>query len=307
MHSDLLDLAKTGGRIAREHFLTLRGKDVVAKRPRDYVTHVDKLVEETLVNRIRARFPTHQVLGEEGAGGQVAPETHLPLWIIDPIDGTTNFIHGIPAWAVSIAYCEPSLRNDGFVPRYAIVYDPMRDEAFTGEAGAGVWINGQRVWTSGCTQLETALIATALPFRFPEAVDDYAKVFVEVQKRCDDQRRGGSAALDLAYTAVGRLDAYYELGIYPWDTAAGELLVRCGGGIATDWRGSTGDLLGRRSLIAAATPVLHGTLLEAIAPIRPWADRAPFGSGERGAGGGETAGARERGNGEQQERGSERK
>ena len=295
MHSDLLDLAKTGGRIAREHFLTLRGKDVVAKRPRDYVTHVDKLVEETLVNRIRARFPTHQVLGEEGAGGQAAPETHLPLWIIDPIDGTTNFIHGIPAWAVSIAYCEPSLRHDGFVPRYAIVYDPMRDEAFTGEAGAGVWINGQRVWTSGCTQLDAALIATALPFRFPEAVDDCAQVFVAVQKRCDDQRRGGSAALDLAYTAVGRLDAYYELGIYPWDTAAGELLVRCGGGLATDWRGHTGDLLGRRSIIAGATPALHGTLLEAIGPVRQWADRAPFGSGERGAGSGETAGARERG------------
>ena len=103
MLGDLMDLAKTGGRIAREHFTSLRGKDVVAKRPRDYVSHVDRLVEETLVSRIRARFPNHQVLGEEGSGGITTPETHRPLWIIDPIDGTTNFIHGIPVFAVSIA------------------------------------------------------------------------------------------------------------------------------------------------------------------------------------------------------------
>jgi myo-inositol-1(or 4)-monophosphatase len=268
MLSDLLDLAKTGGRIARDHYASLRGKDVVTKRPRDYVTHVDRLIEETLVTRIRARFPGHQVLGEEGSGGSEAPQTHLPLWIIDPIDGTTNFMHGIPAFAVSVAFYEPG-RGGDWRPRYGVVYDPMRDEAFSGEADAGLWLNGQRVWTSGCTALASGLIATALPFRFPTVVDRCAEVFLQVQRTCDDQRRGGSAALDLAYTAVGRLDGYYELGIYPWDTAAGEILVRSGGGTATDWNGTTGGITGRRSLVAGATPQLHAELLAAVAPLVP--------------------------------------
>ncbi len=267
MHGDLMDLAKTAGRIAREHFTSLRGKDIIAKRPRDYVSHVDRLIEETLVNRIRARFPAHQVLGEEGSGGSQALESHRPLWIIDPIDGTTNFIHGIPVFAVSIAFCEPDNKG-GFIPRHGIVYDPMRDEAFTAEANAGVWLNGDRVWTSGCATLSAAVVATALPFRFPAELDAAAVVFLAVQKACDDQRRGGSAALDLAYTAVGRLDGYYELGIYPWDTAAGELLVRGGGGVVSDWHGETGGILSRRSIVAGASAQVHADLLAAVQPLR---------------------------------------
>ncbi len=267
MLSDLLDLAKTGGRIARDHFSALGGKDVVTKRPRDYVSHVDRLIEETLVTRIRARFPGHQVLGEEGLSGD-QPASHLPLWIIDPIDGTTNFIHGIPVFAVSIAWCEPD-RKGGWRPRYGVVYDPSRDEAFTGEADAGVWLNGQRVWTSGCKDISKAILASALPFRFPATLDPFAEVFLAIQKRCDDQRRSGSAALDLAYTAVGRLDGYYELGIYPWDTAAGELLVRSGGGAASDWLGATGGITGRRAVVAGASPELHQELLAAVTPLVP--------------------------------------
>ena len=267
MLSDLIDLGKTGGRIAREHFASLTGRDVVAKRPRDYVSHVDKLIEDTLVNRIRARFPSHQIMGEEGGGdGRTTLESHRPLWIIDPLDGTTNFLHGIPVFAVSIAYCEPDHKG-GWEPRYGLVHDPMRDESFTGEANAGLWLNGQRVWTSGCSEVSKALLASALPFRFPEAIDDCAKVFLDLQKRCDDQRRGGSAALDLAYTAVGRLDGYYELGIYPWDTAAGELLVRSGGGAATDYRGERSGIVGRRSIVCGASPALHAELLAAVSPL----------------------------------------
>jgi len=285
MLGDLMDLAKTGGRIAREHFTSLRGKDVVTKRPRDYVSHVDRLVEETLVNRIRARFPNHQVLGEdviietlltaypghgihaEESGREHGAQDSEFVWIIDPLDGTTNFIHGIPVFAVSIAFCEPDNKG-GFTPRHGIVYDPMRDEAFTGEANAGVWLNGERVWTSGCATLSAAVVATALPFRFPAELDAAAAVFLQVQKACDDQRRGGSAALDLAYTAVGRLDGYYELGIYPWDTAAGELLVRGGGGVVTDWHGETDGILTRRSIVAGASAPVHAELLAAVAPLR---------------------------------------
>ncbi|MBA2482241.1 MAG: inositol monophosphatase [Planctomycetes bacterium] len=271
MRSFLVELSKVGGKIAREHFATVAEKDVRSKGQHDYVSHVDRLVEDAIIRRIRSRYPDHQILGEETSGGHpISSDDERPMWIIDPIDGTTNFIHGIPAFAISIAYCEHGEPKDG------IVYDPMRDEAFIGEATGGLWLNGDRVATSGCTEIANALLASALPFRFPEAMDDCVKVFVALQRRCDDHRRGGSAALDMAYVAVGRLDGYYELGIHPWDTAAGELLVRCGGGVATDYRGSTGNLTGRRSIVCGATPDLHRGLLDAVKPIAAWLDRAPF-------------------------------
>ncbi len=271
MRSLLLELAKIGGKIAREHFATVAEKDVRVKGQHDYVSHVDRLVEDTIIRRIRARYPDHLILGEETSGAQPPPaDDPRPMWVIDPIDGTTNFIHGIPAFAISIAFCE---RGE---PQDAIVYDPMRDEAFIGEAKSGLWLNGERANTSGCTDIANALLASALPFRFPEALDDCLKVFAGIQRRCDDHRRGGSAALDMAYVAVGRLDGYYELGIYPWDTAAGELLVRCGGGAATDYRGGTGQLIGRRSMVCGATAQLQQALLEEMKPLAPWLDRAPF-------------------------------
>jgi len=269
VRSFLVELASVGGRIARDHFAQVSLKDAVAKGLRDYVSHVDHLVEDAILGRIRTRFPDHAVLGEE-----TAADTDLgdgPCWIVDPIDGTSNFIHGIPAFAISIAFCDRRVE-----PRHAIVYDPMRDESFIGERGAGLWLNERRVSTSGCIDLSKALIATGWPFRVPEPLDDAITVFRDLQRRCEDHRRGGSAALDLAYVAVGRLDAYYELGIHPWDTAAGELLVRCGGGVATDFRAASGDLRHRRSMVAAASPALHGEILAALGPLRAWADRAPF-------------------------------
>lgn len=269
----LTDLAKAGGRIAREHFAAVKDQDVTLKGSRDYVSHVDRQVEIEIIRRIRARHPDHQILGEEGSPGTMAMadhQSHLPLWVIDPIDGTTNFIHGIPAFAISIAFLDQGQ------PRYGAVYDPMRDELFTAERNAGMWLNGERRYCSNCGDLERALVATAMPFRHPEAHADALAVFDAVQRGCDDQRRGGSCALDMAYVAVGRLDAYYELGIHAWDTAAGELLVRGGGGVATDYRGATDGILGRRSMVCAATPALHGRLLGLVAPLQTWLDRPPF-------------------------------
>jgi myo-inositol-1(or 4)-monophosphatase len=271
MRSFVVELAKTGGRIAREHFATVKQKDVRTKASRDYVSHVDGLVEDAIIRRIRAHYPDHAILGEE-SGGDISASSSAgqPCWIIDPIDGTTNFIHGIPAFCVSIAFCDAASAQTG------VVFDPMQNELFIGERESGLWLNNERVSTSGCAQIERALIATAMPFRFPEALQDCVEVFTTVQRLCDDQRRSGSAALDLAYTAVGRLDGYYELGIYPWDTAAGELLVHCGGGMTSDYRGSSTGLSKRRSLVAAASAALHGQLLAQVAPLAPWLDRAPF-------------------------------
>ncbi|HYE05690.1 MAG TPA: inositol monophosphatase family protein [Planctomycetota bacterium] len=271
MRGVLIELANVAGRIAREHFAHIGLKDAIVKADRDYVSHVDRKIEGELIARIRARFPDHRVLGEEGGGDALGELGDGPCWIIDPIDGTANFLHGIPAFAISIAYCDAKVD-----PRHAIVHDPIRQESFIAERGAGVWLNDRRVWTSGCADLSKALIATGLPFRVIEPLDDALRVFADLQRRCEDHRRAGSAALDLAYVAVGRLDAYWELGIHPWDTAAGELLVRCGGGAATDFRGDAGGLAGRRSMVAAATPALQREILAAMGPLVPWLDRAPY-------------------------------
>lgn len=269
----MAELAKSGGRIAREHFAAVSEQDITLKGNRDYVSHADRQVEGELVRRILARHPDHQILGEESSPGTVTAQSvqaHQPLWILDPIDGTTNFIHGIPAFAISIAFLE---RDE---VRYAAVYDPIHDELFTAERHAGLWLNGSRRYCSACPTLEKALVATAMPFRFPEVHTDALAVFSAVQRTCDDQRRGGSAALDLAWVAVGRLDAYYELGIYPWDTAAGELLVRSGGGLATDFAGQNTAVIRRRSIVAAATPAVHQSLLTAVAPLNKWLRQPPF-------------------------------
>ena len=277
LRSFIITLAKIGGQIAREQFLAMSSqepcqeprKDVRIKADRDYVSQADALVENAIIHHIHQQYPQHHVLGEEsGSSGQRLNGD--ALWIIDPIDGTTNFIHGIAQFAVSIAFC------DAQGPVVAVVYDPMADELFLGERGQGLWLNHEARRTSACTKLRSALVATAMPFRSPAVHEPALQVFSAVQQACDDQRRAGAASLDLAYVAVGRLDAYYELGIHPWDTAAGELLVRCGGGVATDYRGSVDALLLRRSIVAAATSTLHTELLAHVTPLAPWLERAPF-------------------------------
>jgi myo-inositol-1(or 4)-monophosphatase len=263
-----IELAESAGRLAQAHAPSVDRATVQAKRDRDYVSHVDQLVEREIVARIRARHPDHAILGEEsgasaGAGG-------APLWVIDPIDGTTNFIHGLPQWSVSIALCLAG------APQVAVVRDPCKGETFSAERGQGAWLDGRPLKASGCAALRQALVATAMPFRFSEIHAEALRVFGAVQAACDDQRRGGSAALDLAWVAAGRLDAYYELGIYPWDVAAGELLVREAGGTACDYAGRSEGLLQRRSVVAAATPAVERELLALVAPLQPWLARPPF-------------------------------
>ncbi len=270
MHSEIIDLAKRAGSIIRDRFRS--GVTRVATKGRsDYVSYVDRLVEDELVTRIHKQHPDHAVLAEEGSAQRDPARFTGPTWIIDPLDGTTNFLRGIPGCAVSIAFCETELR-----PRTAVVYDPIHDELFSAEHGAGAWLNKERIYTSGCRQLDTALIASALPFRTRDALEDVAAVRLAVQRESDDNRRIGSAALEMAYVACGRLDGYWEIGIYPWDTVAGELLVRCAGGAATDFRGDPGSILTRRSIVCAATSELHAALSAHTAPLASWLDRPQY-------------------------------
>lgn len=270
MRSYLIELARLGGRIAMEHFRASGITRYSTKGRSDYVSHVDRRVEDAIVSRIRAHHPDHLVIAEESLPERPDSITG-PCWIIDPIDGTTNFLRGLPGWSISICFCDHNAE-----PRHAIVYDPVADERFIGERDAGTWVNEQRVYTSGCATLDEALVATALPFRHREPLADGLTTLAKVVGTCDDIRRIGSCALEMAYVACGRLDAYFELGIQPWDFAAGDLLVRSAGGASTDYRGDTGNLLTRRSQVAAASPALLASIVERLDAMQPWLSRPPY-------------------------------
>ena len=193
----------------------------------DYVSDVDRACEEEIVRQIRRYYPDHAFLGEEGG----ARGENEATWVIDPLDGTSNYMHGIPHFAVSIAQ---QVRGR---TEHAVVYDVIRDELFTASRGKGAFLNQKRMRCSARTSLDEAVLATAFPFRERGLLQAYARVFQAVFARTEDFRRAGTASLDLAWVAAGRLDGYFEVAIKPWDVAAGALLVREAGGVVMDWHG----------------------------------------------------------------------
>lgn len=197
------------------------------KARHDYVSEVDKACEEEIVREIKRFYPDHSFLGEEG-GSQGDGDT---VWVIDPLDGTSNYMHGIPHFAISIAQ-QVKGRTE-----HAVVYDPMRDEMFTASRGSGAFMNQKRLRVSSRSSLENAILATAFPFRQRDQLQAYARVFQAVLTKIEDFRRAGTASLDLAWVAAGRLDGFFELGLKPWDVAAGAMIVREAGGVVMDWDG----------------------------------------------------------------------
>lgn len=198
------------------------------KARHDYVSEVDKACEEEIVRQIRRYYPDHSFLCEEGG----AEGDSDAVWVIDPLDGTSNYLHGIPHFAVSIAH-QVNGRTE-----HALVYDVIRDEMFTASRGSGARLNQKRIRVASRSGLEDAVVATAFPFRQREKLQAYARVFQAVFAKTEDFRRAGTASLDLAWVAAGRLDAYYEIGLHPWDVAAGALLVREAGGVVLDFEGN---------------------------------------------------------------------
>ena len=221
----------------------------------DFVTEVDRLAEAEIIKELRRAFPTHGFLGEES--GQVGPTKQQ--WVIDPLDGTSNFLRGFPHFSVSIALVEKG------EPVLGVVFDPLRDELFTAEKGRGALLNDRRLRVSPRRGVEGALIATGFPFRQRKLFDDHLGMVKALLKTGEDLRRTGSAALDLAYVACGRFDAYFEMGLQPWDIAAGALLVREAGGQVTDLRG--GDAFMTNGHIVAANLNLGGEVRAAIEPF----------------------------------------
>ncbi len=220
----------------------------------DFVTEVDHAAEQAVIRTIAEAYPDHAFLAEEG--GKSGDSEHV--WIIDPLDGTTNFLHGMPQYCVSIA-----LQSKGVLMQ-AVIYDPNRNELFTATKGAGAFLNERRIRVSKRIKMESALIGTGFPFRQNDKIDEYLKAFKAVALNSAGIRRPGSAALDLAYVACGRYDGFWEMGLSSWDMAAGALLIREAGGLVSDFDG--GDHYLDQGQIVAATPKMFRQLLMTVSP-----------------------------------------
>jgi myo-inositol-1(or 4)-monophosphatase len=227
-------------------------KSVDNKSAHDYVTNVDEATEQLIIETISKAYPDHSFLGEES--GQRGESDYL--WVIDPIDGTTNFIRKIPHWAISIA-CKHKGRT-----QIAVVFDPSKGELFTAVKGRGAQCDNLKMRVSNTKGLEHALLGTGFPYRNEEKLPEYLNVFGKLFPHCSDMRRAGSAALDLAYVAAGRLDGFWEFGLSPWDTAAGVLLVEESGGLVSDMHGNPN--YEKQGSILAANPKAFKTMLKII-------------------------------------------
>ena len=225
---------------------------VQRKGNHDYVSEVDKMAEQAIVEILLEAYPDHAILAEEG-GAQGKSEY---VWIIDPLDGTTNFLHGLPQFAVSIA-----LQHKGLLTQ-AVVFDPTRNELYSATRGGGTYLNDRRLRVSKQTRLEDALIGTGFPYHDYSFLDSYLKIFKDLVPKVAGVRRPGAASLDLAYVAAGRYDGFWEAGLKPWDMAAGILLIQEAGGLVTDFAGGE-DVLGSGNIVGG-NPKIFAQLLNII-------------------------------------------
>ena len=232
---------------------------VSSKGPKDFVSEIDHAAEAAIVETLLGAYPSHAILAEEGtAKGENANAEYV--WIIDPLDGTTNFLHGFPQYCVSIA-----LEHRGVVTQ-GVIYDPVRNDLFTATRGRGAFQNDRRIRVSKRHHLRDCLIGTGFPFRDGSFLDTYLAMMREMITHTAGLRRPGAAALDLAYVAAGCYDGFFEVGLNPWDVAAGSLLVLEAGGLIGDLSGE-GDYL-RGGQVIAAAPKIFAQMVQALSPFR---------------------------------------
>jgi myo-inositol-1(or 4)-monophosphatase len=248
-----IDASRLGGEILLENLNRLAPLVAEVKGAFDYVTEVDRQSEQAIVDLIRERFPGHSFLAEES--GTSSHEADY-RWIIDPLDGTTNYIHGFPVFAVSVA-----VERRGEIVA-AAVHDPMRQETFSAEAGKGSFLNEQRISVSRTAEISRCLVGTGFPFRTKHLIEPYLAVFRKVFAMASDVRRAGSASLDLAWLAAGRLDGFWELNLSYWDIAAGMLLIREAGGKVSDLAGGPIDVT--KGNIVASNGLIHQWLVDTV-------------------------------------------
>ena len=240
--------------------LILRSSDKVGslhidqKGRNDYASEVDRMAEREIINILKTAYPDHAILAEESG----SHEGNDYIWIIDPLDGTTNFLHGFPQYAVSIA-----LKHKGKL-EVGVIYDPLRDELFTAKRGGGAMLNNRKLRVTQQNSLKGALLGTGFPFKTDLHLNAYMGMFRSLTTECAGIRRAGAAALDLAYVAAGRLDGFWEIGIMEWDMAAGILLIKEAGGVVTDF--SFNDNYLESGNVIAGSPKMHQLMYGLIQP-----------------------------------------
>jgi len=245
------EAARIGGAVLSKEFGKLQKSQINLKGRGDYVTDVDRRSEQAIIQKIRAHFPDHIIHAEEsGKENRRSPYR----WLIDPLDGTANYIQKIPVYAISIALIEDNEIITG------VVFDPNRDEMFWAERGKGAFLNGQRIHVSNKEKMDYSMLASGFPWRSKEYLDPYLDCFKELFLAAAGIRRMGSAAMDLAYTACGRFDGFWEMKLGPWDIAAGILLVEEAGGVVTDFHGERACL--KNGNVVAGNPGVHKIVLE---------------------------------------------
>ena len=244
--------ARAAGAIINRAALDVESVRISQKQVNDFVTEVDHAAEAIVIETLLTAYPDHGILAEE-SGRTQGSQTSDHVWIIDPLDGTTNFIHGFPIYCVSIA-----LAVRGKVEQ-AVIYDPTRNDLFTATNGRGAYLNERRLRVSKRTQLKESLISTGFPFRPGDNFNNYLRMMAEVMQRTAGLRRPGAAALDLAYVAAGFTEGFFETGLSPWDVAAGSLLVTEAGGLIGNFTGEA-NFLDQRECVAG-TPKVYGQLV----------------------------------------------
>lgn len=251
-----IESAQKAGILIKEKIGSITEEEINQKSFSDFVTKVDLECEKTIITHIKKHFPNHHIMAEESANDFEKADY---LWIIDPLDGTTNFIHGFPFVAISIALMYKGELIIG------LIHDPLRNETFYAEKGSGAFVNCFKITVSKTNEPHLSLIATGFPFRNKHYIEDYLKIFHKMLHSVNDIRRAGSAAIDLAYVACGRVDGFFEYALKPWDIAAGALLIKEAGGVVSDFDGNdkyllTGDII-------AGNPIIHKFLAGKIKEI----------------------------------------
>ena len=246
--------ARAGGDYIARQVNNIPNLTIESKSPNDFVTQVDRQAEARIIETLLKAYPDHSIMAEEsGSHGESENQ-----WIIDPLDGTTNFLHGFPHFAVSIA-----MTHKGKL-QHAVVYDPMKQELFAASKGDGATLNNRRIRVSQSVTVDGALLGTGFPFRAKQHLPVFQAMFADFFQSAADIRRAGSAALDLAYVAAGRLDGFWEIGLAPWDMAAGALIIREAGGLIGDFSGNEEYL--KTGNIVAANPKLFSNMIRRLQP-----------------------------------------
>lgn len=259
MLNTAIKAARRGAAIINRASFDLDRVKVTEKNPNDFVTEVDQAAEQAIIEVLKTAYPDHAILAEESGASANLHDDNENFWIIDPLDGTTNFIHGFPQYCVSIA-----LQQRGQITQ-AVVYDPTRNDLFTATKGSGAYLNEKRIRVTKRDKIADALIGTGFPYRATDNIDEYLKMFKIMTQSCAGLRRPGSAALDLAYVACGRLDGFFEKGLQPWDMAAGSLLITESGGIMGTFEGESDYLY--KGDVLAGTPKVFAQMVSLLSPF----------------------------------------